>query len=90
MALKISNHICQRFIERFNPNLGSITNEQERLASTRRMLSSVINDAKYTSDNVHGVLLYHRALNANIIIRNKTLITIYQKTPKKSRERNHG
>lgn len=85
MAIKISDHICKRFIERFNPNLGAITNETDQLMAARRVLAAVVQESLYKSDDSRGILLYNKQLNALIIVRNKTLITIYPNLPKDKR-----
>ncbi len=90
MAIRISDHVCNRFIERFNPGLTAINDVQKRLIAARRALISILQDSVYVSDRTEGVLLYNKSLKANIIVRNSTFITIYAKDQKRKRERNHG
>lgn len=90
MAIRISDHVCNRFIERFNPGLGAINDEHQRLMKARLALKSILQDSVYVADNTDGVLLYNKSLKANIIVRNSTFITIYAKDQKRNRERNHG
>jgi hypothetical protein len=90
MAIRISDHICRRFIERFNPGLSAVTDEHRRLMIARRALNSILEDSIYVSDNTDGVLLYNKSLKANIIVRNSTFITIYSKNQKRNRERDNG
>lgn len=90
MAIRISDHVCNRFIERFNPGLTAINDEQKRLMAARRALISVLQDSVYVSDRTEGVLLYNKSLQANIIVRNSTFITIYAKNQKRNKECEHG
>lgn len=90
MAIKISDHICKRFIERFNPNLGAISNEQDQLMAARRVLAAVVLESNYKSDDSRGILLFNKQLNAQIIVRNKTLITIYPNLPKDKKRDKDG
>jgi len=73
----ITEHVCLRFIERFNQNLGAIADYTERLIRAKEAIKTVVEDARYVSDNEGGVLLYSRSCNCNIIIKDRKLITIF-------------
>ncbi len=73
----LTEHVLLRYIERFNQNLNSITNYQQRLDRARVAVKSMIEQAHYVSDNPSGVLLYSKLHNCNFIVRNKRLITLY-------------
>lgn len=86
--VQVTDHICQRYIERMNPNLKAITDLKVKIDRARIEIKSILESAKYVSDNKNGVLLYSPVHNCNIIIRNKVLITLYSPNSKeKLRER---
>ncbi len=72
----ITDHICQRYIQRFNPNLESIMDKKARLIAAREAIKTILNDARYVSDNQDGILMESAAFKARIVIKNKILITI--------------
>jgi len=76
MNIKISNHVCNRFIERFNPNLEACTGKN-RYEKARTALTIIVDTALYLSDNKDGVLLYSKEYNAKLIVQNKVLKTIW-------------
>ncbi len=82
MDVKISNHVCQRFIERFNPNLDAC-NGKDRYEKARAALSIIVDTAQYVSDNNDGILLYSKEYNAKLIVKNRTLKTIWHNNTKK-------
>jgi hypothetical protein len=74
----ISEHICERYIERINPQLSSIKDYNDRLTAVKRAINIVLNDAKYISDSVDGTLLCSKTYNCMIVVKDRILITIYQ------------
>lgn len=82
MDIKISNHVCQRFIERFNPNLEAC-NGKDRYEKARNALSIIVATAQYLSDNNGGILLYSKEYNAKLIVKNRILKTIWHNNTKK-------
>ena len=85
--IAITEHVCQRFIERINPQLLSISDYKARLNTAERAIKAVLQDAKYVSDDERGILLHSPTFGCNIIIHNRRLITIYP-CKKKSKDRN--
>lgn len=83
----LTEHVLLRYIERFNQNLNSITNYQQRLDRAKVAVKSMIEQAHYVSDNPSGVLLYSKLHNCNFIVRNKRLITLYTPVKKKTKAR---
>ena len=82
MQIKIGLHVINRFIQRFNPNLGAIASEEDRNKLARKALESVVAESRYLSDNERGVLLYNKPLDAKLIVFNKELKTIFQNSKK--------
>ena len=85
MNIEFSEHACLRFIERINPNLHSIIDYRQRLNAVEKVLNSILQDARYISDDERGVLLRSATFNCDIILHNRRLITIY---PCKSKNKN--
>jgi hypothetical protein len=89
--ITITEHICQRYIERFNPNLQGIRDNNKRLHIAQKAIKEVLNDARYISDDERGILLRSKTYNCNLIIKNRVLITIYSKNNKsKMREKKYA
>lgn len=91
----ISEHICLRYIQRFNPNLESIPDYNRRLIAAKEALKAILKDARYLSDSKEGVLLYSDIYKAKLVVRDRTLITILAadnkiKIREKKREENNG
>ncbi len=82
----ITEHICQRYMERINQNLLSITDYKARLNAAEQAIKSVLQDAQYVSDDERGILLRSKTFNCDIIVHKRQLITIYP-CKKKSRNR---
>lgn len=82
MQIKIGLHVIKRFIQRFNPNLGAVSSEEDRNMRARKALEAVVAESCYLSDNERGVLLFHKPLNAKLIISNKEVKTIFLNTRK--------
>ncbi len=76
--IEITEHICKRYIQRFNQNLASITNVKERLKAAEQAVKAIIMDAHYISDDKRGILLYSKTYDCCLIVRNKMLITLYK------------
>ena len=90
MTIELTEHVCLRYIERFNPNLNSIKDRQLRLDNAKVAIKSIIENAHYVSDDERGILLHSTLHNCNLIVRNKKLITLYSPVPKiKDREKKH-
>ncbi len=84
----VSDHICIRYIERFNPNLNAITDYEKKMQRARIEIKSILESARYVSDSREGILLYSPVHKCNIIVRNRVLITLYKPSIKeKNRER---
>ncbi|MGK9367555.1 hypothetical protein ACSSWA_01480 [Melioribacter sp. Ez-97] len=77
MNIEFTEHSCQRFCERINPNLLSITDYNQRLRAAKRSLKTILKTAYYISDNDRGVLLRSNLFGCDIIIKHKKLITVY-------------
>jgi len=89
-SIELTEHICLRYIERFNQNLASIVDDKERLKRAEIAIKSILESARYVSDDKRGILLYSKIHKCNLIIRNKKLITLYQPSKKgKEREQKH-
>jgi hypothetical protein len=89
--VELTNHVCQRYIERINPNLASINDINERLNRAKIAIKTVLSDAHYVSDDERGILLYSETYNCNLIIQRRKLITIYPVNYKsKIREQNRN
>ena len=85
--MKLTDHVLQRYIERFNPNLQSVTDIRERLTRAKKAVIEILKAASYVSDDRRGVLLHSKIHKCNLIIRGKKLITLYQPDAKvKERE----
>ena len=74
----ITEHICLRYIERFNPNLNAIEDYKVRLSHAEQGIKAVLEDARYYSDDEKGVIVYSEVYNCCMVIKEKKLITIYQ------------
>jgi len=87
--INITDHICQRYIERFNPALEAMSDKDKRLNAARTAIKAILKEARYISDDQkNGILLRSDLHRASIIIRNKTLVTIFDHSVKiKIRER---
>lgn len=91
MRLELTEHVCLRFIERFNPNLNSIKDYQSKIDRAKVAIKSIVENAHYVSDDPRGILLYSPTHNCNLIIRNKRLITLYPPDQKqKDREKKYN
>lgn len=91
MQIKIGLHVINRFIQRFNPNLGAVSCEEDRNRIARKVLALIVDESQYLSDNQRGVLLYYKPLNAKLIMQNKELKTIFHNVRKTySREKKAG
>jgi 2-polyprenyl-3-methyl-5-hydroxy-6-metoxy-1,4-benzoquinol methylase len=77
MRVYLTDHICKRYIERFNPNLESITDINERLMRAKKAIILILSDANYVLDDINGVLLNSKTFDCKIVIRHRRLITIY-------------
>ena len=81
LDIELTEHICLRYIERFNQNLNSVTDFNERLNRAKIAIKSILQAAHYVSDDERGVLLHSPMHKCNLIIRKRRLITLY--TPDK-------
>lgn len=90
MDIKITEHICLRYIERFNQNLNAIEDYHVRLNHAEAAIKAILKDAHYVSDNLTGVLLFSEIYNCCVIVKDKKLITIFNPNRKnKERERKY-
>ncbi len=80
MRIILTDHICERYIERINPNLESVTDVNDRLTMAKKAITAILNDARYVSDDDRGILMRSEMFNCNIIIKDRKLITIYTLT----------
>lgn len=88
--IELTEHVLLRYIERFNPNLNSIADYQQRMDRAKVAVKSIIENARYVSDDPRGILLYSQHHNCSLIVRNKKLITLYAPIKKtKAREKKH-
>lgn len=76
MKIQIEDNVCQRYIETFNPKLKTLSGDEQN-ALARKALIAIIKDSSYVADNNKGILLYHKKLDAKLIIRHKVLKIIY-------------
>ncbi|MBI1936687.1 MAG: hypothetical protein HYS25_01040 [Ignavibacteriales bacterium] len=81
--IQITDHVCERYIERINPNLQSIRDYNSRLIAAKKAIKAVLQDAKYISDNERGILLRSDTFKCCLIISKRRLITIYSYKPQK-------
>ncbi len=91
MLIELTEHVCLRYIERFNPNLNSIKDYGMRLQRARAAIKQIIQNAHYVSDDSRGILLHSPTHNCNLIVRNKRLITLFtpdQKVKKREKKGN--
>ena len=88
MNIVLTEHVLIRYIERFNPNLASITNSDERFNRARMAVMCILKSAHYVSDDHRGVLLHSPSHNCNLIVQSKRLITIY--SPGQKAQRREG
>jgi len=86
----ISEHICERYIERINPQLSSIKDYNTRLIAAKRAINVILKDAQYISDDGNGVLLISKTFNCAIIVRERVLITIFPPNKKKEKKITDG
>lgn len=77
MSINITTHIAERYIERFNPQLASIADYNDRLIAARKAIKEILKDAEYISNDKKGVLMRSDTYKAFLIVNDKTLITIY-------------
>jgi hypothetical protein len=89
--IEITEHICLRFIERFNPQLNTIEDYNERMNRAKMAVKSILSEARYLSDDDKGILMFSEVHNCYLIIKKKRLITLYPRDEKaKRRGRMHG
>jgi len=90
LNIQITEHICLRYIERFNPNLAAIDDIKERLNRAKIAIKSIMESARYVSDDERGILLYSPLHKCNLIVRKRKLITLYHPNGKcKDREKKY-
>ena len=86
--IEITEHICERYIKRFNMQLQSISDDKERLNAAKQAIEAVFKDARYIGNNHKVVLLRSETYRAYMIVNCGVLITIYPVDQKvKHRER---
>lgn len=86
--IDITEHICMRYIERFNPQLNAIANHDERMSRAKMAIKSILNEARYLSDDERGILMFSEMHDCLLIIRKRKLITLFPRNKKaKIRER---
>lgn len=85
--IKISEHACKRFIERIAPNLASINNHSLRMKKAQTIIKELFARAAYISDNSKGILFRNHELEIDIILKARTVKTIYSTNKRKN---NHG
>ena len=90
MNIEVTEHVCIRYIERFNPGLASINNVNNRMLKAKKAVLAIIDDARYVSDDVRGILLKSKSYNCYLIIRDRKLITIYPPRPKAKKNKCPG
>jgi hypothetical protein len=86
----ISEHIIERYIERINPQLQSITDYNKRLIAAKQAINVILKDAKYVSDDNNGVLLISKTFNCAIIVRERVLITMFSPNKIKKEKKSNG
>jgi hypothetical protein len=84
----ITDHIVERYIQRFNPQLSSIQDYNARLIAAKRAINVILKDAQYISDSENGVLLESKTFKCRIIVHDRILITIYETNKSKKGKRN--
>lgn len=77
LNIELTEHVCLRYIERFNPNLNSIPDLKNRLRRAQVSIKSILQGAHYVSDDERGILLHNPLHKCNLIIRRRKLITLY-------------
>ncbi len=75
--IEVTDHICERYIKRFNTHLQSITDKEEQLAAAKKAVEAIFKDAIYVGNNNEGVLLRSDTFGAYIVVNCGVLITIY-------------
>ena len=84
--IEITEHICHRYMERINPNLLSIVDYNMRLKAAQKAIISILQDARYISDDNRGVLLRSDMFKCDLIVQQRVLLTIYPSKKFSSRE----
>jgi hypothetical protein len=85
-SIEITEHICQRYMERINPNLFSIADYNMRLKAAQKAIKSILQDARYISDDKRGVLLRSDIFRCDLIVQRCVLLTIYPSKKFSSRQ----
>lgn len=88
--IAVTEHICERYIERFNTQLAAIDNHNRRINAAEKAIRAILKDAEYISNNDDGVLLRSETFQAYMVVNKGMLITIYPVDRKiKHREQKH-
>jgi|GEM_PF-2924198 len=77
MSIEITTHIAERYIQRFNPQLASIVDYNQRLIEAKKAINHILEDAVYINNDERGVLLRSNTYKAYLVVNQRTLITIY-------------
>jgi phage pi2 protein 07 len=75
MSLRISKHAIEQFQRRINPWIDT--------EKAKELIIRIFKESKYASDNDKGVLFRHPDLRIEIIVKNKSIVTIYPLTKSK-------
>jgi hypothetical protein len=83
IRIELTEHVCLRYIERFDPNLSKVSNINDRLNRAKIGINSILRSAHYVSDNDDGILLHSPMHKCNLIVRKCVLITLWKPDGKK-------
>lgn len=76
--IELTEHVCLRYIERFDQKLNSIADYKARLKQAEIAIIALLRTAHYVADNEQGIILHNPEYSCNLIIRNRKLITLYR------------
>jgi len=76
--IRISRHAIERFYERFGEQLLQTLPEEGRLEYAEEFIRQMWSRAVYISDDENGIMFRDYYFKCNIIVQNRTIITIVE------------
>lgn len=86
--IHITDHACERYINRYNPALASITTAETRLTKTRNYIFMLFESAELVEVHGESHIYLNREYNLKFIFRGGKIVTLYPGSTKKTKRNN--
>lgn len=75
--IKVSTHAINRYVERINPNVSSITDVKKQHRVVKSIIRTIFSSSAYRCDNDKGIVFRNDELMLEFIVKNGVIKTLY-------------